>query len=551
STQTQSDSAVEVIGLVFDDSDSEGDYKTLKRGGRLVSRGRDHDSIRQIYATNWTGKNETHCQPCKYSRFRRSNISITKFNNDITSVQRSGNRSCFYAYDSIGCIGPSVKFDDEKASRDCAPDLIRCDMNDKISSISFCNTSLSEVYDKPMGMKGTPCRDNCTTRGENYFWCHLEDGKKDYCSPRPGFDPFGNDCGDDCSKEINGKPILYQFANFRGRGFEIDNPGGRKCLSMRYLNDSDANYDNRASSVDIGLSCIILYEHIGCTGKQLRLSIGDNEIKCEHKGYGGSCCVDSCETRGRPYFWCNLQNQDWDYCSPRFGMNFLGLECDGDCNLKVTKFPQSVILYEEVNFKGKEHRISEENEDKTRCINFPRTNYSQAAIHGGFASVDLDSSCVLLYDNIGCVGKSFEVSSETGKSCWEDLRTCNKGVNVVSARLCTARLPSPYIQSNGSGGRSCVTQCHPRGKHYFWCHLGNKSIDVCSPRPGSDYFGNDCGDNCALNGNKFEEPIIIVVLSYINLDSMHTLLLWLNHVVGTSIIPHVMPADFLLRALYC
>ncbi|CAG7822577.1 unnamed protein product [Allacma fusca] len=213
--------------------------------------------------------------------FHRSNISTTNFNNFISSVQRSGSTSCFYAYASIGCIGPSFKFDDEKTSRDCAPDLIRCNMNDKISSISFCNTSLSEVYDKPMGLKGTPCRDNCTTGGENYFWCHLEDGKKDYCSPRPGIDPFGNSCGDDCRKEINGKPILYQFENFRGRGFEIDNPDGKTCLSMRYHNDSDGNYDNRASSVDIGLSCIILHEHIGCTGKQLKLSFGD-AVNC-HK----------------------------------------------------------------------------------------------------------------------------------------------------------------------------------------------------------------------------------------------------------------------------
>ncbi|CAG7663505.1 unnamed protein product, partial [Allacma fusca] len=188
STQTQSDATVEVIG------------------GDRRNRDRDRDSTRYIYATNWTGdlegavlfeedlfkgeyvtiKNHKN-QSC--INFHRSNISNPKFNNDISSVQRSDNTSCFYAYDSIGCIGPSVKFDDEKTSRDCAPDLIRCNMNDKISSISFCNNSLSEVYDKPMGLKGTPCRDNCTTQGENYFWCHLEDGKKDYCSPRPGFDP--------------------------------------------------------------------------------------------------------------------------------------------------------------------------------------------------------------------------------------------------------------------------------------------------------------------------------------------------------------------------
>ena len=28
-----------------------------------------------------------------------------------------------------------------------------------------------------------PCLDSCSSRGENYFWCHTEGGSWDYCSP--------------------------------------------------------------------------------------------------------------------------------------------------------------------------------------------------------------------------------------------------------------------------------------------------------------------------------------------------------------------------------
>ncbi|CAG7822575.1 unnamed protein product [Allacma fusca] len=356
---------------------------------------------------------------------------------------------------------------------------------------------LPEPYNQPVGITGIPCQDDCDSHDGLYFYCQLQNGLHDYCSPRPGTDPFGYDCDDNCSNTtISTKPLLFEEPQFHGRNYEIDDSNHNRCINIRYVNSSDENFDNKASSVDVGLSCLILHEQIGCTGKELRLSLNDNvnchadlincefddkttsvsfcdskfhrKNECEYQAYGGECCVDKCETQGKPYFWCNLRNDTWDYCFPRDGMDFLGNECDGNCTLNLT-FPQSVALYEETNFNGQKRVLSSDNIERGRCQNFPHTLTTEMTLKTNISSVHLDSSCVLL---------------------------------IVSAQLCSAHLPIAYLTPMGSSGNYCFTQCHPRGGAYFWCLLQDGSWDYCIPRPESDYFGNDCGNNCKIDIQK-------------------------------------------------
>ncbi|CAG7716849.1 unnamed protein product, partial [Allacma fusca] len=136
--------------------------------------------------------------PQRCINFHRSNIS--NFNDHITSVKLNGN--CLDIYSGVGCVGQHLVLN---SRTDCLKHLGNCQWNDRISSLKFCATILPEVYQKPKGSQGDLCIDSCENNGKYYFSCHLSNGSKDYCSPRPGMDYFGNAHNQHLSSDIQSK----------------------------------------------------------------------------------------------------------------------------------------------------------------------------------------------------------------------------------------------------------------------------------------------------------------------------------------------------------
>ncbi|CAG7829821.1 unnamed protein product [Allacma fusca] len=342
-------------------------------------------------------------------------------------------------------------------------------------------------------------------------------------------------------RQLLGQVVLFQFDAYMGRSFEVERKQRDECINIRYYNDSDANFDNRASSVFLGENCVVLHEHIGCSGRSLKLdwnntansncnyhlkectfddmtssvsfcdaNFPDNYESSNLTGYKGSQCIDSCKPRQKPYFWCNTQNGSWDFCSPRPGVDFLGNSCQDSCVYNDTTFPQSVVLYEAQHQKGREYRMNDQAE--TPCWNFGYTSESQSTPKVDISSIYLDSSCVQMYDNIGCSGNYFELTSELEDNCWSKIKSCSEYNKIVSAKLCSVDLPPPYDPAFGISGSRCYSRCHTRSRHYFWCHLEDNSWDFCSPRPGIDYFGDRCEANCSSPEKAHENGITVYEL---------------------------------------
>ncbi|CAG7822030.1 unnamed protein product [Allacma fusca] len=116
------------------------------------------------------------------------------------------------------------------------------------------------------------------------------------------------------------------------------------------------------------------------------------------------------------------------------------------------------------------------------------------------SSVDVKQHCIYLYENIGCTGKRLELSPQLNVGCQEILKNCNWSDVTTSFSFCDATFPPKYANPIGSHGVPCVTPCEAQGSPYFRCGIQNWDWDYCSPRPGTDFLGNDCGDHCFYNG---------------------------------------------------
>ncbi|CAG7651300.1 unnamed protein product, partial [Allacma fusca] len=401
--------------------------------------------------------------PERCINFHRSNIS--NFNDYITSVKLNGN--CLDVYSGVGCVGQHHVLN---SSSDCLSNLVKCEWNDRISSLKFCATILPEVYQKPKGSQGDLCIDSCENNGKHYFSCRLSNGSKDYCSPRPGMDYFGNAHNQDLSSDIqkyNSIPVFYEHEEYAGKYLETNYMENRnQCYNFRYRNDSLTDFDNMASSVDVKQHCIYLYEHIGCTGNRLELSpqlnVGCQEIlkNCSWSdvttsfsfcdatfppkyanpiGSHGVPCATSCEAQGMPYFWCGIQNGDWDYCSPRPGTDFLGNDCGDHCSYNETKFPQLAVLFEGRWHEKKAYTIS--SHDGKNCTNLRTTSDYTSPIAKIISSMNLKGTCLYLYENIGCTGDRIRRTSEDNATCLYELglKGCSGEVTVASVMFCNVK----------------------------------------------------------------------------------------------------------------
>ncbi|CAG7822330.1 unnamed protein product [Allacma fusca] len=79
----------------------------------------------------------------------------------------------------------------------CQQNLKNCSWNDVASSFSFSEANFPPDYEMPNGSQtGVPCTTKCESEGKRYFSCDIQTGIWDYCSPRPGMDYMGTECGD-------------------------------------------------------------------------------------------------------------------------------------------------------------------------------------------------------------------------------------------------------------------------------------------------------------------------------------------------------------------
>lgn len=131
--------------------------------------------------------------PCFNLNFNARNYAHGKDRNDkISSVALQGN--CMRFYEHQGCLGEYLQLS-PGVKEDCQENLENCPgWNDGISSIAPCDVDLPALYDNPRGSRNGRCKDACWPRGTDYFWCNLEGGSWDYCSPRPGQDYYGDMC---------------------------------------------------------------------------------------------------------------------------------------------------------------------------------------------------------------------------------------------------------------------------------------------------------------------------------------------------------------------
>merc|ERR1719334_2922014 len=130
---------------------------------------------------------------------------------------------------------------------------------------------------------GKTCEDECSKRGEDYYWCHTLYGWE-YCSPtskirKVHLDSWGKECLTRCSK---GNEDYYW------------------CYTSKILNDPrELNW----------FFC----------------SPTSNSTSYSHS------CINTCGHYGSKYYWCKT-SQGWDYCSPDLDLHRKQTKGGGQCN---------------------------------------------------------------------------------------------------------------------------------------------------------------------------------------------------------------------------
>ncbi|CAG7719232.1 unnamed protein product [Allacma fusca] len=168
---------------------------------RLIKNSRDFEKAELYEDENFYGKvfridnkNGANCFNADYE-FRIYRYGYSNFINTISSIKLNGN--CVRLYNRRGCTGNTLELS-PGSREDCQKNLDNCNWNDITASVSFCSY-LPSSGTSWKASRGGACKDECLTRGKDYFWCHLNEGSWDYCSPGYGQDYRGDVCDEECA----------------------------------------------------------------------------------------------------------------------------------------------------------------------------------------------------------------------------------------------------------------------------------------------------------------------------------------------------------------
>ena len=176
----------------------------------------------------------------------------------------------------------------------------------------------------------------------------------------------------------------------------------------------------------------------------------------------GHICVNQCEKNGGKYFYCQTNNNKWDYCSPVRGMGAYGLICKDKCA-----------------FQGKSYLWCN-------------------TVDGSW---DYCSKYRSHFDPV--------IMGSYGGRCTNQCAKHGKNYNYCETTTNNWDYCSP-VKGKGAYGSSCRSE-HPCGKHgkdYTWCKTGVVSWDYCSIfvsefTSGLTRYGYHCLSACTSNGNYY------------------------------------------------
>ncbi|XP_056305808.1 uncharacterized protein LOC130217672 [Danio aesculapii] len=125
------------------------------------------------------------------------------------------------------------------------------------------------------------CYNHCKQRGQNYYWCSTEQGW-DYCS-------------------------ISENKDYKNRQCKVDSPCGKH----------NHKYNWCEVEGDWG--------HCGLVEPRM----------FTHWTYQNDVCIDECQySESKNYYWChtdeNVNEFDWDYCSPEVNVTYKGQPCHSD-----------------------------------------------------------------------------------------------------------------------------------------------------------------------------------------------------------------------------
>jgi len=184
-------------------------------------------------------------------------------------------------------------------------------------------------------------------------------------------------------------------------------------------------------------------------------------------------CRDECDRRGKEYFWCHTEGDDWDYCSPAGKVQLV-----------------------EYSSKGPQFPCSSPCEKKEE-------SYATCTI-----SIGGSTSWVVFTDDdpdLDYCSEEGRKSSE-GKHCIdecekrdEDYFWCHTADGSWDYCSVTPSLKTEPYNTNvtlSSTGLLCKDTCGLKGESYFWCYEWNGEWTYCSPDPQTSSKHLKCTDEC-------------------------------------------------------
>ena len=176
----------------------------------------------------------------------------------------------------------------------------------------------------------------------------------------------------------------------------------------------------------------------------------------------GHICLNQCEKNGGKYFYCQTNNNNWDYCSPVLGLGAYGRICKDECA-----------------FHGKRYLWCNTVDGSWDYCSEYRPHFDPVTM-GSY-----------------------------GGRCTNQCAKHRKGYSYCKTTTNNWDYCSPS-KGKGAYGRSCRSD-HPCGKHgkdYTWCYTGVISWDYCSIfvsefTSGLTRYGYHCLSACTSNGNYY------------------------------------------------
>eukprot|EP00092_Neocalanus_flemingeri_P039546 GFUD01043060.1.p1 GENE.GFUD01043060.1~~GFUD01043060.1.p1 ORF type:complete len:1063 (-),score=221.30 GFUD01043060.1:462-3650(-) len=243
---------------------------------------------------------------------------------------------------------------------------------------------------------GEECADECRKRDDDYFWCQRDNKPWDYCSPPLIFQQKLR-CPDDAERMMTPDPtdcaryLTCERGNVkleecpeglhyihRNRtcewpvGGQCSDPFGRRLFEgvnndANSITDSSKDesiggsvniFTGTSPTSKITTSRPVSARTISNTrnnglGSQSNTRVGDIDtqaILAKAKDFKdgltshGELCVDACEKRGYPYYWCHKESSnlgqwwDSDFCSPFSTVTHYGKECEDECEQRGEKY---------------------------------------------------------------------------------------------------------------------------------------------------------------------------------------------------------------------